>query len=69
MAATYAIYREYADDPSPEPEQVYLGDMSADTMADALELAAQYYEIASYDLIAVQVPEPQEHELPGWAQP
>ena len=45
----YRIYYEPADT---DDEKVYLGNIQADTMADALELAAQYYEYPSHDLVA-----------------
>lgn len=49
---TWQIFFEDAD--TDEPRR-YLGEVQADTMSDALDLAAQYYEIPAYDLVAVQV--------------
>jgi hypothetical protein len=48
----YRIYYEPADTGD---EKVYLGNIQADTMADTLELAAQYYEYPSRDLVAEQI--------------
>lgn len=50
---TFEIYYENAD--TDEPRR-YLGEVQADTMSDALDKAAQYYEIPQYDLVAVQKP-------------
>jgi hypothetical protein len=49
---TYEIYYENAD--TDEPRK-FLGTIQADTMADALHKASQYYEVPSYDLVAVQI--------------
>jgi hypothetical protein len=45
----WAIYRENED----TGEQVYIGDIQADTMAEALQLASEYFEIDSGELVAV----------------
>lgn len=47
----YEIYYENAD--TDEPRR-YLGTIQAETMADALKLASQYYEYPEHDLVAVQ---------------
>lgn len=49
---TFEIYLERADDD--EPRRL-LGTIQADTMGDALHKASQYYEVPSYDLVAVQI--------------
>ena len=48
----FHIYYENAD--TDEPRR-YLGDIWADTMGEALQKASEYYEVPSYDLVAVQV--------------
>ncbi len=48
---TWQIFFEDAD--TDEPRR-YLGEVQADTMAEALQLAAEYYEYDSADLMAVQ---------------
>jgi dTDP-D-glucose 4,6-dehydratase len=53
---TFKIYLERADDD--EPRQL-LGTVQADTMAQALQIASELYEIPSYDLVAVQEVEKQ----------
>jgi hypothetical protein len=49
---TYEIYYENADDDEPRK---FLGTIQADTMGDALHKASQWYEVPSYDLVAVQI--------------
>ncbi len=49
---TFTIYLEPAD--TDEPRRM-IGSLLADTMADALEQASQYYEVPSHDLVAEQV--------------
>ena len=49
---TWQIFFEDAD--TDEPKR-YLGKLQADTMGEALQLASEFYEIPSYDLVAVQV--------------
>ncbi len=51
---TFALYIEKADEDKVF-KQVYIGDVRADTMSTALDLAAQYFEVRQHDLIAVQV--------------
>ncbi len=46
---TYEIYYENADT---DDSAVYIGTIEAISMADALQLAAEYYEIPSHDLVA-----------------
>ena len=45
-------YYEAADS---NDERVYLGTVNADIMSQALDLAAQYFEYPTHDLVAVQV--------------
>ena len=52
MMHTFNIFHEPADTDDP---RVPIGTMDADTMAEALERAAQYFEIPAHDLVAVQV--------------
>jgi hypothetical protein len=49
---TYEIYYENAD--TDEPRKL-LGTIQADTMGDALHKASQWYEVPSYDLVAIQI--------------
>ncbi len=49
---TFEIYLEPAD--TDEPRR-FLGTIQADTMGEALHKASQYWEVPSYDLVAVQV--------------
>ncbi len=49
---TWQIFFEDAD--TDEPRR-YLGEIQADTMGEALNKASQYWEVPSYDLVAVQV--------------
>ena len=53
----FEIYYENAD--TDEPRQ-FLGHVNADTMSDALDQAAQYWETAQHDLVAVQLKESEE---------
>lgn len=46
------IYYEPADK---DTERVFLGRIKAETMSEALELAAQYWEYPQHDLVAIQV--------------
>lgn len=62
---TYKIYLERADDDS---ERAYLGTVQADTMSDALDLAAQWNEIPAHDLVAVLVDEPVMRRCPYCGQ-
>ncbi len=48
----WKIYLEEADS---DEERRYLGEITADTMGDALQKASEYWEKPSYDLVAVQV--------------
>jgi hypothetical protein len=60
----FRIFFEEAD--SDEPRKL-LGELQAQTLSDALDLAAQYYEIPQYDLVAVPVLPEQEpilHDCP-----
>lgn len=45
---TFNVYYENADT---DDEKQLIGTVTADTAADALEKAAQYYEIPSHDLV------------------
>ncbi len=45
----YKIYYEPADT---DDEKVYLGTITADTAADALQKASEYFEYPSHDLVA-----------------
>jgi len=49
---TFEIFYENAD--TDEPRRL-LGTIQADTMGEALHKASQYWEVPSYDLVAVQV--------------
>ena len=49
---TFDIYYEPAD--TDEPRR-WLGMVDADTMGDALQKASEWWEVPSYDLVAVQV--------------
>ncbi len=44
----YNVYYENAD--TDEPRR-FLGQIRANTVADALHLASQYWEVPSYDLV------------------
>lgn len=48
---TYDIYFEEADS---DEERTLLGTLNADTNAQALQKASEYFEKPSYDLVAVQ---------------
>ena len=48
---TFDIYYENAD--TDEPKR-FIMTIKANTMGDALQLASEYLEIPSYDLVAVQ---------------
>lgn len=58
----YEIYYENADT---DEERQFLGHVYADTMSDALDQAAQYWETPQHDLVAVQLPEQQPMGLKG----
>jgi len=45
---TWDVYYENADTDDPRR---FLGQVQADTASDALDLAAQYYEIPAHDLV------------------
>ncbi len=62
--AIFSIYYERADH---DKEQVYIGDMQAETMSDAIDMAAQYYKVPLNGLIAVQVDEETLQKCP-WCQ-
>ena len=49
---TFEIYYENADTDDPRK---LLGTIQADTMGEALHKASQYWEVPSYDLVAIQV--------------
>lgn len=49
---TWNIFYEAADS---DAAAVFLGTITANTMSDALDLAAQYYEYPAHDLVAVQI--------------
>ncbi len=48
---TFDIYYENADTDEPRKR---LGVITADTMGEALNKASQYWEVPSYDLVAIQ---------------
>ncbi len=48
----WKIYFEESDS---DEERRYLGEITADTMGDALQKASEYWEKPSYDLVAVEV--------------
>lgn len=52
MMHTFQIYYENAD--TDEPRRL-LGTMQADTMGEALQKASEFWEVPSYDLVAVQL--------------
>lgn len=54
---TFKIYLEPADT---DDERTYLGTVQANTMSEALDLAAQWNEIPAHDLVAVQQPDQEE---------
>lgn len=56
---TYHIFYEPADT---DEERRFLGIVTADSVSDALDKAAQYYEIPQHDLVAVLVSRPRGEE-------
>lgn len=50
----YEIYLEPADTDDPRK---LLGEIRANTMGEALQKASEYWEIPSYDLVAIQIVE------------
>lgn len=52
MQPTWMIYLEEAD--SDEPRK-YLGTINANTMAEALQKASEYWEVPSHDLVAIGI--------------
>lgn len=48
-------WHSYSEPADEDTEGVYLGDVQAGTMSEALDLAAQNWEYRRHDLVAVQI--------------
>ncbi len=57
----WKIYREDAD--TDEPRR-HLGEITADTMSDALQKASEYWEMSAHDLVAIQTNEENTLRIP-----